>query len=404
MFEYLAPSRRDLPLHDPIFLANAEAQRRKAEGIDVVNATLGSLVDDRGNLVVLDTIADVLRDLSPMESAPYAPITGHPEFLRALIQRHWPKHDGSGAGCSTPGGSGALSTSLRNFLEPGMSLLAAAPCWGPYRVLARENGVGFETAPFPEAGKALDGDAWSGALDKLMKAQGRVLLWLNEPCHNPTGHSLTREDRQVLISALRRAAQSGPVTLILDCAYLDYTTEPAHVREALDQYAELGEEGRVLVGGALSISKAFTLYGGRGGALVFPWCRETQLQAALANACRGTWSTAPLAPQSVMMRIARDGKLQARLAAEHRHWSEVIASRALALDGALRAEGLAGCAWRGGFFITLRLDRPAETTEALKGQNAFVVPMPEGVRIGICALQAELAPRFARALREALRN
>jgi len=57
-----------------------------------------------------------------------------------------------------------------------------------------------------------------------------------------------------LMAVLRKLSERGPVTLLLDCAYLDYTADPAHVREGLDQYAELGEEGRVLVAASLSLA------------------------------------------------------------------------------------------------------------------------------------------------------
>ena len=42
--------------------------------------------------------------------------------------------------------------------------------------------------------------------------------------------------------------------------------------------------GGLLVGAALSLSKAFTLYGARAGGLVFPWCSDGALQAALVAA------------------------------------------------------------------------------------------------------------------------
>jgi len=402
MLEHLIPARRRFPADDPIFSLNAEAQARKAAGEPVLNATMGALADDAGELVILDTVMQLWRELTPAEVAPYAPIAGDPGFLRALVRRHWPKLDGFGAGCATPGGSGALALSARNLLEPGMTVLTAGPFWSPYGVLAAENGADLATAPFPEPGSGLDAEAWLRAGAAIMARQQRLLVWLNDPCHNPTGRSLDRAGRDALMAVLRQLAGQGPVTLLLDCAYLNYAADPGQVRAALDHYAELGEEGRVLVGASLSLSKALTLYGGRGGALVFPWTRDAALQAALATSCRGAFSNCPRAPQSLLLRLERDPARQEALAAEHRHWSGVLAGRALALDLALRAEGLPGAPWQGGFFIALGAAGADQVCARLRQAGVFVVPLPMGMRVGLCALPAAAAPRFAQALAAAV--
>ncbi|HJW44057.1 MAG TPA: pyridoxal phosphate-dependent aminotransferase [Geothrix sp.] len=404
MTDQLIPTRRAFPADDPIFALNAEAQARKQAGEAVLNATVGALLDDSGQLVVLDSVMDLWRQLGALEVAPYAPIAGDPAFLKALVRRHWPLLDSAGAACATPGGSGALALSLRNFLERGQTLLTTAPYWGPYATLAAENGIHLATAPWPRAGEGLDAAAWDAALRAQMNTQGRVMVWLNDPCHNPTGRSLSAADRAALLGLLRDAAALGPVTLLLDFAYLDYTKEPGAVASALADYAALGAEGRVLVGASLSLSKSMTLYGARCGALSFPWSGDAALQAALNQSCRGTWSNCARAPQALLLRLARDGKAQARLADEHRHWSDVLGARAAALDAALEAEGMAALHWQGGFFVTVPAGDSEATCGRLKADGVFTVPLPEGLRVGLCGLRADEAPRFASALRRAARR
>lgn len=400
----LLPSRQSFPSDDPIFALNAEANALKAKGEPVVNATVGALLDDEGRLVVLNTVMDVYRELSPMEVAPYAPIAGDPAFLTAMVQKHWPELTHFGVACATPGGTGALAHSIRNVLEAGQSVLTLAPYWGPYATITSENGVGLETLPIPEPGHAMDELLWRSTVMELMERQGRLLLWWNDPCHNPTGRSASPTGRKALFDILREAAKRGPVTLLLDLAYLDYTAEPEAVREALDDYATFAQEGEVLVGAALSLSKAFTLYGARGGALAFPWSKDAALQAALAMSCRGLFSNSPKAPQSLLVNLSKNAEALAKLAQEHRHWSEVLSSRAHALDRALRAEKLQGVAWQGGFFVTLRVANPQGVCERLKTHGVFVVPMPEGLRVGICGMRAEDASRFAAAFAASLQG
>jgi aspartate/tyrosine/aromatic aminotransferase len=334
--------------------------------------------------------------------APYAPIAGDPAFLTALVQRYWPNLHSYGTGCATPGGTGALALSIQSLLEPGQALLTQAPHWGPYDTIASENSASIVTLAIPEPGHTLDEAVWRAAAEVVMNRQHRLLVWFNDPCHNPTGRSTSPKGRALFFQILRDMAAKGPVTLLLDLAYLDYTLDPAGVREALDDYARFAEEGVVLVGAALSLSKAFTLYGARAGALVFPWTRDPALQASLAMACRGQFSNAPKAPQSLLVRLSRDGKAQARLNAEHRHWSDILESRAQALNEALRTRHHGGVAWQGGFFITLMVEDPAGVAARLRDLGVYVVPIKEGLRVGLCGLRAEDANRFGQAFHEAL--
>jgi aromatic-amino-acid transaminase len=402
MLEQLTPARRHFDGADPIFTANAAANKLAATGAPVINAAMGALLDDEGKFVVLDSVMAQYRQLTPMEIAPYAPIAGDPKFLLALTQRHWPSLTSYGAGVATPGGTGALAVSVRNLLEPGQRVVTAAPFWAPYATLAVENGLTLETVPYPAAGGSLDVDAWRTVCEDILRTQGRLVLWLNDPCHNPTGRSLSAADRQVLMTLLRELTAHGAVSLVLDFAYLDYARDPQTVRDALDDYAAFGAEGTVLVGACLSLSKALTLYGARAGALVFPWCNDPALFNALATSCRGTFSNCARAPMSVLLRMMGDAESTAALAAEHAHWRTVLQQRADAVDAALRAEGLAGTEWAGGFFITLDVPDPKAVTERLTQHGVFVVPLPETVRVGICGLRASDAPRFAAAVRASL--
>jgi aspartate/tyrosine/aromatic aminotransferase len=402
---HLLPTRRDFAGDDLIFTLNARAQKRAAEGAAVINATIGALYDDAGKLVVLDTVMGQWQQLTSAEVAPYAPIGGDPAYLLNLVQRHWPTLTSIGVGVATPGGSGALALTLKNFLDRGHTVLTAAPYWGPYSTLAAEVGMQLHTVPYPNVKTGLDIGAWEAACRDTLDAQGRLVLWLNDPCHNPTGRSFTRADRAALLEMLRDVSSQGPVTLILDLAYLDYARDPQQVREALDDYAAFAAEGNVLVGACLSLSKAYTLYGARAGALVFPWATDAALHGALITSCRGTWSNCARAPMSVLNRISRDAALQAKLEGEHAHWLTLLAERATAVDAALKAEGFPGAAYDGGFFVTLDGGaNPTATCERMQAHDVFVVPMPEGLRVGICAMKAADAGKFAAAYAAAMRG
>ena len=52
----------------------------------VINATIGSRLDDEGRLVVLSSVDRVFKELSPADYADYAPIGGIPSFREAVIK------------------------------------------------------------------------------------------------------------------------------------------------------------------------------------------------------------------------------------------------------------------------------------------------------------------------------
>jgi aspartate/tyrosine/aromatic aminotransferase len=101
----------------------------------------------------------------------------------------------------------------------------------------------------------------------------------------------------------------------------------------------------------------------------------------------------------VLLRLSADAEQVSALAAEHAHWRGVLTRRADALDTALKAEGFEGVPWDGGFFVTVPMSRPREVTDRLMNEGVFVVPIPEGLRLGICGLREADASRVAAALR-----
>ena len=77
---------RKIPKEDKIFALNGRAKAMIADkGKEAVsNATIGALLDDDGNLMVLSSVLEAIKDLSPTDYAEYAPIGGIPAFKEAV--------------------------------------------------------------------------------------------------------------------------------------------------------------------------------------------------------------------------------------------------------------------------------------------------------------------------------
>ncbi|MDF1699912.1 MAG: aminotransferase class I/II-fold pyridoxal phosphate-dependent enzyme, partial [Planctomycetota bacterium] len=240
---HLISSRLGRSGQDPIFALDAEARARKARGDDILNGTLGALLDDEGALAVLPTAAQAIRDVPAVEWASYAPISGLPAFLEAVVQDVFgtrPALAAQSIAVATPGGSGALRHAIASFLEPGQTLLTPSFYWGPYETLAEENERRLTTFPMFAGQDALDLAALESALERVLAEQGRALLILNDPCNNPSGYSMSAEDWRGVRDIVARHAAAGPITLEHDNAYA--ASGPADGRAtALAALAEISQ-------------------------------------------------------------------------------------------------------------------------------------------------------------------
>ncbi|MEM1035026.1 MAG: aminotransferase class I/II-fold pyridoxal phosphate-dependent enzyme [Myxococcota bacterium] len=398
--EFLIASRRERPGNDPIFALNAEAKQRIGAGEDVVNATIGALLDDDGRLATMPGVVRALQEVEPRVGAAYAPIPGRPDFRQAVIDdllTGSPLHEVSVA-VATPGGSGALRMSMDDFLEPGQTALTGSYYWGPYRTLADESGRRLTTFEmFGDDGR-FDVAALDRSLGEVMAEQGRCLLILNTPCHNPTGYSLDAAEWAATQDVLRRHARSGPLVVLLDVAYAYYAEEALEVAvRALHGVAD-----EVLVLFAWSASKSFAQYGLRIGALVASVPDAGQRQAvnnAMTYSCRGLWSNCNAGGQAAIARVLTDAALRQQVNVER---AGLVAMLARRVDTWNELAGdkphIVYPRYQGGFFTTVFCDDPQEKAAALRERGIYVIPTRGALRVAMCAVNDQQIARIVSGL------
>lgn len=247
---------------------------------------------------------------------------------------------------------------------------------------------------FDDTGR-LDVAGLGQAMTEQLARQGRVLLFLNDPCNNPTGYSMTREEWRAVVATLLEHADR-PVTLLVDMAYWLYgAVEP---RSFLAELVPL--LGRVGLLFAWSASKSFTSYGLRVGALVAVVDDESRpsTQAALSYSCRGTWSNCVRGGMWAMTRLLTDPVLRASADAERAELRGLLMRRVEAFNAAARPLGLRYPRYEGGFFVTVFHGEPEQTAERMRALGVYVVPQAEGVRIALCSVPEASVPRLVGAL------
>jgi len=410
---HVIPSRQTRPSDDPIFALNKEATLRRERGEVVVNATVGALLNDDGKLALLPSAERAVREVPAVEWATYAPIAGSPAFLQAVIDdvlRTEPALRATAIATATPGGTGALRHAIANFLEPGQALLTSSYHWGPYQTLCDEADRTVATfrmfAAQPDGGAgALDVEAFDRALVSKLESQRRALVFLNDPCHNPTGYSMRAEEWRAVVERLVARSSDGAITLLVDMAYFAYgARDPrAFLRELVPLL------GKVALLFAWSASKTFTHYGLRVGALVACIGDEKDravTENAFSYSSRGTWSNCTRGGQAAITRLLTDRPLAEACDKERDALRALLRARVDAFNALAPSRKLSYPRYEGGFFVTVFHDDPIAKAAAMKEKGVFVVPQkaPAGdqgrgaLRVALCSVAERDIPRLVDAL------
>ncbi len=399
---FLIPSHQTRPSDDPIFALNQEAVLRAKKGEAIVNGTVGALLDDAGTLAILPTMTKLLGEVPPLEWASYAPISGSAPFLNAVMDELFassPALRKSAIAVATPGGTGALRHAIGNYLERGDALLTTNYFWGPYQTLADEADRRVETFRMFDDKGALDTKALDDKLGELLVSQKRVLLFLNDPCHNPTGYSMSADDWARLREVILRRAKEGPITVLLDIAYADYALdeEKKFIREVeplLDHVALLF---------AWTASKTFTHYGLRVGALVAAVSDPSERRAtenALSYSSRGTWSNCNRGGMYAVTKALTDPASKKACIAERAALRTLLTDRVRAFNLAAHEVGLRYPRYEGGFFVTVFSEENAQDkAKKMRDLGVYIVPTQGALRVALCSVAAKDVPRLVAALR-----
>ena len=212
MFHVIPRIRRGRPTIR--FRAEQGGDARRNSGEWSSNATVGALLDDDGKLAVLPTAARAVQEVPASEWATYAPIAGTPGVLprghRRRVGHRAETLRGAAIAAATPGRLRGASSRHREFLEPGQSMLRPATSGGRTRPLADE--ADRKVATFrmftPEGGARRRRRSTRNRAQ--LASQERVLLFLNDPCNNPTGYSMRREEWRAVVARCSRAPRRGP--------------------------------------------------------------------------------------------------------------------------------------------------------------------------------------------------
>lgn len=408
---------------DTIFSWWARYQTAISEGADAVNGTIGALLEDDGNLAINHVVDAAIRSAPPVEIAAYAPLKGLPAFLDlskslALGEFREPLEElgMNMTATASPGGSGALFLAATNFANRGDKVLLRDRHWGPYKGFLSGCDLGFTSYPLlPQQPNSehpfIDIDGFNTQLEELCSKQDKVMIWLNDPAHNPTGLSLTANGRAAVLEAVMESASRNEHvghTLLLDAAYHLYADEAHGWGETLHDALKEGWPWteNLLIVFAISLSKSHTIYGQRTGALVslHPDSDVTdKIETVMGVTGRQTWSAAPRVAQYAVSELHANSETGDAWVVERDRLQSLLVERRTTFIEECQRFNVPINPTHDGFFAWLEHEQPEAIAEACAEQHVYLVPLTGGVRIGLCAVPLAQIPRVAQALANALK-
>jgi len=399
---------RNIPREDRIFgISNRARSAIAKKGKDgVINATIGTLLDDDGKLVVLESVDKVFRELAPEDYAAYAPIGGLADFREVIQKAAFGDQVPGGftEAIATPGGTGSLRNVISNYSAVGDRVLTSDWHWAPYNTIAGEIGRTVDTFRFFDEERRFNAASFSEKVNELLDGQESLVIILNTPAHNPTGYSLTLEDWDKVIDVLGRAAEKGKaIALVVDAAYIDFAGDEREYRRFLPKLSELPENVISIV--AYSLSKTYTLYGARCGAMICV-ARTAEIADEFKRVCeyssRGSWSNSAKVAQVILTRIYEDPKLLEKVSAERKKYRDMLLARGRAFEEAAEEVGLEIVPFDAGFFVSVPCDDPDALSQRLEKEDIFLVPLKMGIRISVASISEEKCRALPAAIKKAM--
>ncbi len=391
-----------------ILQISQDAKALKKKYNDVIDATVGMLHHEEGNVFKFQTVEDALYHLSDSETYHYAPVRGTEKFREGLFDWVFGKYAEDFRKIfkysiiPTTGGSAAISNTFYNFNDFDQKVLLPNIFWSPYTNFALEANIKLKTFKMYDDEYKFNLKDFKKEAFKLAEEQGRLCLLLNDPCNNPTGLCMTLDEWREVIKTLNEINNTGvPVVLIHDIAYIDYQLISTELsRDTFSTYYDLNDEILVVV--IFSGSKTFSMYGFRVGAQI----GLSKSQKIIDDftrvgdySVRGRFSSVSQPGINVIEHIFTSPENKRKFKEELKIGRKLLKDRATLFIEAARKNDLVTYPYCGGFFISI----PTKNKNIFKDlvdEHVFIIPMQGLIRVAISSLPLKDIPDLVKKIKK----
>lgn len=396
------------PIEDTVFVVVAKAKKAIEEvgSENVVDATIGSLYNETGSIVAYDSVFNNYDAITKEVKAAYAEsFTGNPDFREQVAK--WTIGQANvrlaSSVIATPGGTGAVSMTLSDILEENETVIIPDIAWGSYSLMATDKQLKAKTY------QMFDGDHFNieslkETVLSVIDQQNRICVIINDPCHNPTGYTMTKEEWDEVIAFMNECSKKVPCVILNDIAYIDYSYDLNHSRDYMESFNQMSENVMVVV--AFSCSKTMTSYGLRcGAAIILAQSPSLVRQAEIVfeKSARAIWSNIPNAAMDNFTQVTTlhyDEFMQ-----EKAKYIDLLEARSAIFLREAKECGLAVYPYKEGFFVTIKMENNEKRNryhEALLQANIFTVKVNKGIRVAVCSLSVNKTQGLASRLKAIL--
>ena len=158
----------------------------------------------------------------------------------------------------------------------------------------------------------------------------------------------------------------------------------------MEKFADLPENLFVMI--AFSMSKSYTFYGQRTGALIGVTSSRAvidEFEQAGKYSNRAVWSNINRGAQALLVRLQQDKDAHAQFVREREQFYKLVKHRADIFVKEAESCGLRIVPYSGGFFIAVPSDNPIAVCQKLHDDLIFAVPLKLGIRVAACSVSTK---------------
>ncbi|MEG0709173.1 MAG: aminotransferase class I/II-fold pyridoxal phosphate-dependent enzyme [Longicatena sp.] len=396
------------PIEDTVFAivkkAKADIDKNGAE--NVIDATIGSLYNEDGKIVAFDSVFTPYNAIAKEVKAAYAgSFVGNDSYRKQVY--NWivggTQSTLAHSVIATPGGTGAVAITLQEILDENETVILPEIAWGSYKLMATMDNLQVKTYSLFE-GDHFNLTSFKAVCTEVMKTQKKLLVVINDPCHNPTGYSLSNAEWKSVVAFLNECGKEVPVVLLNDIAYIDYSYNLEHCRDYITTFNEISNNVMVVI--AFSCSKALTSYGLRCGAAILLAQSEESVRSVeivFEKSARATWSNISNSAMENFTYVTTTN--YDAYMSEKAGYVDLLKQRSVVFMNEAKACSLITYPYKEGFFVTLKIEDNAlcdKFHEALMAHHIYTVKVNKGIRVAICSLSVQKCVGLAKAMKDIL--
>ncbi len=395
------------PIVDNVFSVVKKAQvAKEIYGSDnVIDATIGSLFNEDLSLTTFNSFYDIYNNLSNVLKAKYAQsFSGNDAFKQAVLK--W-QYNGSNINLNprviaTPGGTGAISCCISTLLDEDTTLIIPNIGWSSYKLMAQQNNLHIQEYEMFDSDR-FNMESFKHICTDVARKQNKLLVIINDPCHNPTGYSMSLNEWQQVIDFINELSKTISCTILNDIAYIDFAYNN-EVRKYQDLFNDISDNVAIIT--SFTISKSCSAYGLRCGAAIIMAKQievSNQIEIIFEKFARSMWSNISNSCMVTFSDMINNDVDKYQI--ELNNYTDLLRTRSKIIIQEAKECNLVLYPYVEGFFVTIKVDDIDVLNkyhDELIANNIYTVKVNKGIRIAICSLPIEKCYNLAIKLKNIL--